>query len=334
MLLRKKTACILLKLENIIHIPKAVVDEVLSELHFILSKLAVPVTKATVLDVVQRYKLPVEESVADELAAVLCKTNPLALAIAKDGPLATAYKRTQFYISHFGVIQPVEYILDAQRNRSFQYIPLLQSLQQLLSHEDVSEHLKIQNTQDQILASFQEYRTAGLRIALNLYVDDFEICNPLGTSRKKHKLCAVYWVLGNLPPGSTSRLTSIYLALLCKSDDLKVYGYDKVFEPLLQELKTLEQHSVFLSQLGQFVKGSVQCVIYDNLGAHGIGGFVESFSAGFVQETNQNFRLKVSSRVLFNFEPEMSMMLMSSQLHLPWCQKTVCYNQAPFTFSC
>ena len=98
----------------------------------------------------------------------------------------------------------------------------------------------------------------------------------------RSKLCAVYWVLGNLPPGSTSRLTSIYLALLCKSDDLKVYGYDKVFEPLLQELKTLEQHSVFLSQLGQFVKGSVQCVIADNLGAHGIAGFVESFSWGSV----------------------------------------------------
>ena len=99
MLLRKKTARILLKFENIIHIPKAVVDEVLSELHFIPSKLTVPVTKATVLDVVQSYKLPVEESVADELAAVLCKTNPLALAIAKDGPLATAYKRTVLYLS-------------------------------------------------------------------------------------------------------------------------------------------------------------------------------------------------------------------------------------------
>ena len=72
-IIEEKTACILLKLENIIHIPKAVVDEVLSELHFIPSKLTVPVTKATVLDVVQSYKLPVEESVADELAAVLCK---------------------------------------------------------------------------------------------------------------------------------------------------------------------------------------------------------------------------------------------------------------------
>lgn len=25
-----------------------------------------------------------------------------------------------------------------------------------------------------------------LRIVVNLYIDDFEICNPLGTSRKKH----------------------------------------------------------------------------------------------------------------------------------------------------
>lgn len=27
--------------------------------------------------------------------------------------------------------------------------------------------------------------------------DDFEICNPLGTSRKKHKICAVYLNLSN-----------------------------------------------------------------------------------------------------------------------------------------
>lgn len=40
-----------------------------------------------------------------------------------------------------------------------------------------------------------------LRVLLNSYVDDFEICNPLGTSRKKHKICAVHWNLSNLPAG-------------------------------------------------------------------------------------------------------------------------------------
>ncbi|XP_035848765.1 uncharacterized protein LOC118493311 [Sander lucioperca] len=291
----EKIGCILLKLENIVHIPKAVIDEVLSELHYILSTASLPVTKSIVSDVFQSHKLQVEESVVDEVSTVLCKSNPLGIAIAKDGPLATAYKRAQYYTSHFGVLEPIEHILDAQRNRTFQYIPILQSLQHLLAHKAVLEHLKTQ--QNQLLSVHQEYRTIrdgeyykqnhflsaeGLRIAVNLYVDDFEICNPLGTSRKKHKLCGVYWVLGNLPPGSHSTLTSIYLAVLCKSDDVKAYGYEKVLEPLLQDLGTLEQHGVFISQLGQFVKGTVQCVSADNLGAHGIGGFVESFSGGSI----------------------------------------------------
>lgn len=190
----------------------------------------------------------------------LCKSNPLGIAIAKDGPLATAYKRTQYYTSHFGVLEPVEYILDAQRNRTFQYIPILKSLQHVLTHKSVLEHLETQRIQDQ--PGLQEYRTVrdgeyykqnpllsgeGLRIAVNLYVDDFEICNPLGTSRKKHKLCGVYWVLDNLPPGSHSTLTSIYLAVLCKSDDVKAYGYGKVLEPLLQDLSILEQQCLYFS---------------------------------------------------------------------------------------
>ena len=36
-------------------------------------------------------------------------------------------------------------------------------------------------------------------IALGLYIDDFEVANPLGTSRLKHKMCAVYWVIANIP---------------------------------------------------------------------------------------------------------------------------------------
>lgn len=37
------------------------------------------------------------------------------------------------------------------------------------------------------------------RLSLILYIDDFEVCNPLGTSRKIHKVTAVYWVLENFP---------------------------------------------------------------------------------------------------------------------------------------
>ena len=85
-----------------------------------------------------------------------------------------------------------------------------------------------------------------------------------------------FWVIcPQVPIHKKLKLNSIYLAVLCQSDDVKTYGYGKVLEPLLQDLSILEQHSVFISQLGQFVKGSVQCVIW-------LGGFVESFSAGSV----------------------------------------------------
>ena len=111
----------------------------------------------------------------------------MGVAIAKDGPLATACKRTQNYISDFGVLEPVEYILDAQRSRTFQYIPLLQSLQHLLSQKGVLEHFETQRIEQPVSAGLQEYRTIrdgefykqnpflseGLRIAVNLYIDDF-----------------------------------------------------------------------------------------------------------------------------------------------------------------
>lgn len=115
-LIIEKIACLLLKLENIVHTPKAVIDEILSELHYILSTVSLPVMRNIVSDIFQSHKLQIEESVVDELSTLLCKSNPLGIAIAKDGPLATAYS-TQYYTSHFGVLEPVEYILDVYRNR-------------------------------------------------------------------------------------------------------------------------------------------------------------------------------------------------------------------------
>lgn len=115
-----------------------------------------------------------------------------------------------------------------------------------------------------------------------LYVDDFEICNPLGTSRRKHKICGIYWVLGNLPPFYHSSLSSIYLAALIKSDDLKSFGYENVLKPLINDLVILEQSGIFVSKLGRTVKGTVRCVVADNLGAHSIAGFVENFTGSYV----------------------------------------------------
>lgn len=105
---------------------------------------------------------------------------------------------------------------------------------------------------------------------------------PLAPPKKPHKICGVYWTLGNLPASCHSSLSNIYLAALIRSEDVKCYGYDSVLEPLVGDLITLEQQGLFIAKLGKTVKGFVHCVVADNLGAHSIAGFVENFSGKYV----------------------------------------------------
>jgi len=290
----KKLASVLLKLETLSHVPSSTIDELLEELHFIFTSAALPVSHSTAFDIFNKHNLQVNQLIVNELISAISSNNPLVIAIAKGGPLASAFKRKQYYKENFEVVEPVEYVLEARSNKTFQYVPLLNSLQQLLGRKDIVDKLldnhAVSSANVDQYSSFQDgeyhknnpfFSGEDLRISLCLYIDDFEICNPLGTSRKKHKLCAVYFILGNLPPGSSSVLSSIYLALLCKSDHVKAYGYKKIFEPLLHDIVTLEQQGLFIPHLGSFIKGTVQCVVADNLGAHGLAGFVESFSGKY-----------------------------------------------------
>lgn len=140
---------------------------------------------------------------------------------------------------------------------------------------------------------FNELLSKQESISLILHIDEFEICNPLGTSRRKHKISGLYWILVNLPPGCNSALSSIYLAALIKSNDLKCYGYEKVLKPVINDLIILEQSGIFLSKLGRTVKGTVQCVVPDNLGAHSIAGFVEnSYVCRFCTAESLQFQTK------------------------------------------
>lgn len=292
-----KLASVLLKSEHSFLVPSAAVNELLDELQYLIGTASVPITQKTLLDSLQNNSCTVDEFVVKELATVLCNSNPIQAAIGNYGPLSTAWKRKAYYRENFNVVEPIEYVLECKNNKTFQYVPLLKSLQQRLNCETtLNKAIHLKEKQHPVESDKHVYRSfwdgrfckrnailsKECAISLILYVDDFEICNPLGTLRKKHKICALYWILGNLPPGCHSSLSSIHLAALIKSNDVKVYGYEKVLEPLITDLITLEQHGVFVEKLGKTLKGTLQSVIADNLGAHSIAGFVESFSGRFV----------------------------------------------------
>ena len=141
------------------------------------------------------------------------------------------------------------------------YVPILTSFShpQLLQKPDVLE--KVKDTTSHMPGHYFSYRDGshyqenqllsdeGEKLSIILYVDHFEIANPLGTLRKI-QVCGVYWTLANIPIKYRSVHHSTQLALLCNANDVRQFGYETFFAPLLADLKTLEEVGVYIETFG------------------------------------------------------------------------------------
>ena len=79
---------------------------------------------------------------------------------------------------------------------------------------------------------------------LILYHDDFNVVNPLGNKTVKYKTAAFYFVLGKLPSKFRSKLSDINLVLLASAQIVSKYGYHKILQPVLDDIKELETKGV------------------------------------------------------------------------------------------
>ena len=118
-----------------------------------------------------------------------------------------------------------------------------------------------------------------LALQIQVYYDDLETANPLGSKRGIHKIGCIYFVLRNLPPKLNSILMNIHLVSLFHTPDLKKYGFDAILEPLLNDVKQLESQGLSLPFSDEQVHGTISQITGDNLGMHSILGFNESFSS-------------------------------------------------------
>lgn len=172
--------------------------------------MAAPISESVISNTFNSHNLQVDEIVIRELTTTLYATNPL---IRAGGPLTFAFKWKEYYRQNFAIVDAVEYILDTQGKSTYQYDPLLKFLQQLLSQKDLLDKVVESHSaqcrergNDCVYRSNQDgqhFKTNELfpdqsRMSICLYVDDLEICSPLGLSWKS-TLCAVYWILGNAP---------------------------------------------------------------------------------------------------------------------------------------
>lgn len=118
-------------------------------------------------------------------------------------------------------------------------------------------------------------------IQIQLFYDDFEVANPVGSKRGIHKLGAIYFTLRNFSPKWNACLANIHLRALFHAQDLKHYGLRAILASIVRDIKVLESGGFVVPLYSGCVHGSVVHVTGDNLGLHSLFGLVESFSARY-----------------------------------------------------
>lgn len=123
---------------------------------------------------------------------------------------------------------------------------------------------------------FQKYPNS---LQLQISVDDFEPCNALQSKSGRHKICAVYFTIHNLPTKFASKLDNIYLICLCNSEDLKSKqtDFNNIWQLIVDEIKILETDGIVVN--GQRLRGTLVQTAFDNLGANVSLGFSGSFTS-------------------------------------------------------
>ncbi|KAL1276503.1 hypothetical protein QQF64_036126 [Cirrhinus molitorella] len=135
----------------------------------------------------------------------------------------------EYCVSHMDMIEPVQHTLRDENGLTignFAYVPIADVLTKYCSHEDVWDSIQTQKAEprkehvlgDYIDGSyFKEHPFFAKHpdaLRLHFYEDEFEVVNPLGSKRNKHKLCAIYYSVGNVDVKHRSQLKHIHLALL------------------------------------------------------------------------------------------------------------------------
>ncbi|KAJ8665138.1 hypothetical protein QAD02_006800 [Eretmocerus hayati] len=197
--------------------------------------------------------------------------------------LKTDYLRKKFYKTRFSYVEPQFIDINETDKTYFAYVPIIETLDHLSRDVSIIDDLKkpaqcpkegcFQNFRDGCLFNNNKYfKENPGALEIILYQDEFEVVNPIGPARKKHKLLAVYMNVGNLSDHIQSHTNTMKLVALCKSID---FDHKAVFGPIVEDLKKLER-GVEIN--GRILKGALVWISGDNLGSHGLGGFIENFS--------------------------------------------------------
>ncbi|XP_022043364.1 uncharacterized protein LOC110946095 [Acanthochromis polyacanthus] len=179
--------------------------------------------------------------------------------------LKSETKWKKIFCEKWGTVEPVEIALgvryDVRRNGTtgmynqvpitddLFYIPLLETLKFIFTNQEICNHFVQPCEETGIYKDFCDgnyFRNHPLfsvkpnSLQIQIFYDDFETGNPLGSKHGIHKVGRVYFVLRNLSPKIHSALMNIHLLALFHTEDVKKYGFNAILEPFVHDLKILE----------------------------------------------------------------------------------------------
>jgi hypothetical protein len=81
-------------------------------------------------------------------------------------------------------------------------------------------------------------------IRILFYFDEIEVKNPLGSAAGVYKVGQFYFSILNLTRKHNSSLKNIFCIASAFNEDLKTYGFNRILEPIITDLKFLEKNGI------------------------------------------------------------------------------------------
>jgi len=166
----------------------------------------------------------------------------------------------------------------------FQYVPIIDFLSMVLRNTEILNAIEAEKeSSNGILAPFvdgqhfknhpffQKYKHL---IKIQLYYDELEITNPLGSKICIRKLGDFYYTIQNLPCNMNSELSSIYVLLLYYHVDIEKYTINKMLDPFLKDLAKLDSDERVPIFLGEEMRASIAAFCGHGLAIHEVFNFL------------------------------------------------------------
>jgi hypothetical protein len=247
-------------------------------------------------------------------AAINCLTKGIQTALEEAEPKSmtdlaqifkkfdTQSKRNKFFDKHLGFKAPAEKVLGRRQvtrhkqgmitrkfvPTTFQYISIRQTLTTLFSNltffnlyfsERPSNDGFIRSHRDsQHFKNHKLFSEDPFALRLQIFFDEVETTNALGSKTKIHELGMFCFSILNLPPSCNSLLSNIHAFAVCVSKLIKKHGFDGILNLLMEEVAILESASGMLLNIphhpGFRIRGTIASFCADTKGAHELGGLM------------------------------------------------------------